>query len=371
MNSGVYFYIHIPFCYRKCPYCSFVSYEKRLSTKDSYIKKLIDEIKSFKTDKMVKTIYFGGGTPSTLKPNHIESVLNAIYLNFCIDSDIEITLEANPVSLKKKYLNSLKTIGVNRLSIGVQSFVDKKLKILGRLHNSTLAETSVKSAQDAGFDNISIDLIYGLKETKQDMEFELDRACSLDIQHISAYMLSIEKNTEFEKRLKNGQLKISDDNEMTNLYIFISKYLKNRGFEHYEISNFAKNGLKSRHNCSYWLGYDYRGFGVSASSFIDGIRFKNTDSLDLYLNSKNIIETSEKLDTEIRIREDFVLLLRRKKGVNSNRFNRKYGIDIELFYKSELDKFIQLNLIKRENGHIFLNGAEAMVVSNAILSEFI
>lgn len=371
MNNGIYFYIHIPYCYKKCPYCSFVSYEKRLSTQDSYIKRLIEEIKSFKIDKTVKTIYFGGGTPSILKPDHIKGILNAIYSNFCIDSNVEITLEANPISLKIKYLNSLKAIGINRLSIGVQSFIDKKLKILGRLHNSTLAEMSIKAAQDAGFDNISIDLIYGLKETKQDMEFELGRACSLDIRHISTYMLSIEKHTEFEKRLRNGQLSISNDDEMADLYIFISKYLENKGFEHYEISNFAKSGLKSRHNCSYWLGYDYRGFGVSASSFIDGVRFKNIDSLDLYIDSKDIIETSEKLEKEKRVREDFVLLLRRKNGVNIERFNKKYGIDIELFYKSELDKFIQLNLIKKDNGHIFLNGAKSMVVSNAIFSDFI
>ena len=371
MNNGIYLYIHIPYCYKKCPYCAFVSYEKRLSTQDLYIKRLVEEIGSFKTPKIVKSIYFGGGTPSTLKIKHIESVLDRVYSNFAVDKDAEITFESNPISLKTGYLKDLKGLGINRLSIGVQSFIDKKLKILGRLHDSQKALKAVKNAQDIGFENISIDLIYGLNETQSEIGFELKNACSLDVQHISTYMLTVEKGTQFEQMIKNGELFISNDNDMANFYIFVSNYLEDAGFKHYEISNFAKEGFKSRHNCSYWLGYDYRGFGVSASSFIEGVRFKNSDSLDLYLNGKNMKKTVEKLEKEKRMREDFVLLLRTKKGIDIKKFNKKYNIDIEKYYKKELEKFTELNLIKKGDGYVFLNGPEAMVVSNAIFSEFV
>ncbi len=319
----------------------------------------------------MQSIYFGGGTPSTLKIEHIESVLNAVYSNFTVDKNAEITFESNPVSLKIDYLKGLKSLGINRLSIGVQSFMDSKLKILGRLHDSQKAFKAVKNAQDTGFKNISIDLIYGLNETEKEIEYELESAVSLDIQHISIYMLSIEKNTKFEKMAALKQLKVSNNDEMADFYLFISKYLEDEGFEHYEISNFAKKGFKSSHNCSYWLGYDYRSFGVSASSFVEGIRFKNSDSLDFYLNGKNIVETAEKLEKEERMREEFVLLLRTAEGVDVGKFNKKYKIDIEKYYKNELSKFKKLNLIKKEKRHITLNSAEAMVVSNSIFSEFI
>ncbi len=371
MNNKIYLYVHIPFCYKKCPYCAFVSYEKRLSSLALYIKRLIDEIKDFKTSKVVQSIYFGGGTPSTLKIKHIESVLNAVYSNFTVDKNAEITFESNPVSLKIDYLKGLKSLGINRLSIGVQSFMDSKLKILGRLHDSQKAFKAVKNAQDTGFNNISIDLIYGLNETEKDMEFELKNACSLDVQHISTYMLSIEKGTLFEKLFKSGELTISNDEDTANLYLFISDYLKSAGYKHYEISNFAKGGFESNHNSAYWLGYDYRGFGVSASSFVDGIRFKNTDSLDNYINKKNYVVYEKQLDEIDKIKEAFVLLLRMKDGVEIEHFNKRYNTNIKKLYKNELDKFEKLDMIKEKNGHIFLNGAEAMVVSNAVLSEFI
>jgi len=371
MSKGIYFYIHIPFCYKKCPYCAFVSYEKRLSTQALYIKKLIDEIKGFKTSKIVQSIYFGGGTPSTLKIEQIESVLNAVYSNFAVSKDAEITFESNPVSLKTDYLKGLKSLGINRLSIGVQSFIDKKLEILGRLHNRQKAKEAVKNALNTGFENISIDLIYGLNETKEDMEFELNNASSLNVQHISTYMLSIEKGTQFEELFKRKELTISNDDDMANLYLFISDYLKSAGYKHYEISNFAKGGFESKHNSSYWLGYDYRGFGVSASSFIEGVRFKNTDSLDNYINGKNSVVYEKQLDENEKIKEAFVLLLRMKDGVEIKYFNKHYNTNIKKLYKKELDKFEKLDMIKVKNGHIFLNGAKAMVVSNAILSEFI
>ncbi len=371
MKNDIYFYIHIPFCYKKCPYCAFVSYEKLLSKIDLYTDRLIEEIKAFKTTKTVKSIYFGGGTPSVLKTKLIDTILNTVYSNFKVDETAEITLEANPISLKKTYLFSLKRLGINRLSIGIQSFTDKKLKILGRLHNGNIGISSVKTAQDIGFENISIDLIYGLNETKMKMEFELKNACLLNVQHISTYMLSIEKDTEFEKRLKNGTLKISSDEEVADLYIFISEYLQENGFEHYEISNFAHEGFYSKHNSAYWLGYDYRGFGLSASSFLDGVRFKNTDNLENYLKNKDIVVSTERLDRKSRLKEAFVLLLRMKNGVDMELFNKTYDTDIKDLYGKTIEMLKDTDMLKEKDGKIYLNGPKAMVVSNAILSELI
>ncbi len=371
MKSDIYFYIHIPYCYKKCPYCAFVSYEKCFFTREIYIQRLIEEIKAFHTNSVVKSVYFGGGTPSILKPQQIERIMNTIFANFNVDNTAEITFEANPVSLKEQYMKSLKLLGINRLSIGIQSFIDRKLKILGRLHNASMGVYVVKKAKDLGFNNINIDLIYGLNETKNEIKFELQNISALGVQHISTYMLTIEKGTKFEEWLENGRIKVSNDEDFADLYMFIADYLEKAGFEHYEISNFSKENFRSRHNCSYWLGYNYRGFGVSASSFMDGVRFKNTDSLKDYTEGKNIVVFREKLNRIDRLKEAFVLLLRTKKGVNINAFNMEFGIDIKDFYYDEIKKFKKLDLIKEEQGRIYLNKAKAMIVSNSILNEFI
>ncbi len=375
MGESVYFYIHIPYCYKKCPYCSFVSYEKKLSTVSDYFKALQNEISSFETDKTVETIYFGGGTPSLVNVEQIDKIINLIYKKFKVIKLPEITIETNPVDAKYKFLKSIKSIGINRISLGVQSFIDRKLRTLGRIHNAKISSESIKNALNVGFDNISVDLIYGLKETPSEIEYEINSANQFDIRHISTYMLSVEKKTAFYEMVKNGKIEISKEDEVADAYIYIAELLKNRGFEHYEISNFAKKDFESRHNNAYWLGYDYRGFGVSASSFVNGERFSNTDAIEDYIklikNKKSTIKHRENLSNLKSMKESFVLLMRLAKGVDINLFNKKYKTDVERVYKDELEHFIKLGFIKKENGKISLNGEQSMVVSNSILSDFV
>lgn len=375
--KDIYLYIHIPYCYRKCPYCNFISYDNKLNSKNAYIEALKKEIKDFADNYryIVKTIYFGGGTPSLLNYKYISELLDIIYKNFYVDKNIEITLESNPVDSSKNYLMNIKSIGINRLSIGIQSFLDKKLKILGRLHNEQESHDCIQRAIDAGFDNISIDLMYGVNEALEDVEYEVNTAVSFDIKHISAYMLSIEKNTKFYEWAASNKLKPLNDNIVSQMYIKIVEMLNENGFEQYEISNFAKDGKVSKHNMAYWLGYDYRGFGVSASSFMENRRFKNTDSIEKYIkcinNNKDPIEYSEYLEQEARMRESFVLLLRTSNGININSFNDKYHIDIEKYYSNKLKSARDNNLIHKKGGRIFLNGPKSMVISNYILSDFV
>ncbi len=323
----------------------------------------------------VKTIYFGGGTPSLLNYKYIDELLNIICKNFHMDRNIEITLEANPVDLKEKYLINIKNIGINRLSIGIQSFIDKKLKTLGRLHNEQKSRNCIERAIDAGFDNISIDLIYGVNETLEDVEYEVNTAASFNIEHISTYMLSIEKNTKFYEWTTSGKINVLSDELVSQMYIKISAMLAQRGFNQYEISNFARKNRISKHNMSYWLGYDYRGFGVSASSFIENRRFRNMNSIEKYIKSidayGNAVEYSEQLNKEQRMRESFVLLLRTTDGVSINNFNDTYHIDIEKYYLKELESAFKNRLLSKKNGRIFFNGSKAMVISNYILSDFI
>ena len=375
--KNIYLYIHIPYCYRKCPYCSFISYDNKLSSKNAYVEALKKEIKNFADNYRyrVKTVYFGGGTPSLLNYKYIDEILDTIYKNFYVDKNIEITLESNPVDLSKKYLMNIKNIGINRLSIGIQSFLDKKLSILGRLHNAEQSHSCIQSAINLGFDNISIDLIYGVNETLEDTEYEVSTATSFGIKHISAYMLSIEKNTKFYEWVASKKIDLLSDEIVSQMYIKISEMLTQNGFRQYEISNFAKDGKISNHNMAYWLGHNYRGFGVSATSFIGNRRFKNTNSIDKYIKSINSnrhpVEYSEYLEQEARMREAFVLLLRTSNGVNIDSFNKKYHIDIEKYYSNELKSAFKNNLMHKKDGRIFLNGPKSMVISNYILSDFI
>ncbi len=369
-DDYIYFYIHIPFCYRKCPYCAFLSFEKRLAEIPLYLKALRSEIESFETTKQVKTIYFGGGTPSLLKPHQIEELIESISKRFKIDDKPEITLEMIPVDAKKEKLKLLKRAGVNRISLGVQSFNERKLKILNRIHSAKQSLISIENTINAGIHNISIDLIYGLKETEKELTLELKQATELDIKHISTYMLSIEKNTPFYKYSNSGKLPVSSDEEIAKEYLLICDFLKNSGFEHYEISNFSKKGYESIHNSSYWLGYEYKGFGLGASSFLGGERLKNPESLKGYITgSKPTVE--EKLSTADLAKELFMLNLRLSKGVNINRFTKRFGMTPEELYGNKLTELKKNGLIEQTDSYIRLKNEQAMLVSNRIFAELI
>lgn len=314
-------YVHIPFCRRKCVYCDFYSIADS-SFFRPYCDSLKKEIAEYKNKNLTAdTIYFGGGTPSVLPVAMLEEIFLEIKNNFDISENPEITIELNPCTCTAEFLCELKRIGFNRVSFGVQSAVDSELEKLGRLHNFVQAKKAVEYAQNAGFENISCDLMIGIPySTMQSFEYSLDEICSLNIQHISAYMLKVEPNTPLAK---NSVLlsHIADEDLVCDMYMKMCEVLKSRGFEHYEISNFAKSGFESRHNTKYWTLEDYIGFGTSAHSFYNSRRFYNPPDINKYIN-----RSSERISEPVDIREEYLMLaLRLNKGIEFAKLEQIYA----------------------------------------------
>jgi len=356
-------YIHIPFCKRKCAYCAFTSLPA-LNLIDDYIKKLTAEIKKYYAATPLKTLYIGGGTPSLLNIKHFEKILSL----FKFDPKCEITVEINPDSASLNLLNSLLNLGVNRLSIGVQSFDDDILKTIGRLHTAKKAKDTVYLAQDTGFKNISIDLIYGLPSQNLKLwENDLREAKALDVRHISLYGLKIEENTPF---FKNPPKHLPDEDVQADMYEFAIEYLAPE-FELYEISNFAKSKkYQSNHNLNYWNEGEYFGFGLSASGFLNNIRYQNTKNFMEYI--KNPFETKEltELNEKEKLEETIFLGFRKMEGININDINKKFNIDFNEKFKPRIEKFLKTgHLEKTENGYKLT--VKGVLISNLILSEFL
>jgi oxygen-independent coproporphyrinogen-3 oxidase len=282
--SGIY--IHIPFCLKHCYYCDFYS-ETKLTLRSRLISNIVKEIylrKDYLAEKKIDTIYFGGGTPSLLQKKDFELIFEAIYQTYSVDSEAEITFEANPDDLTKSYLSNLSSLPFNRISIGVQSFNDYFLKLLNRRHTGHQTFQSVKNAQEAGFENISIDLIYGLpNQTLSDWKHELDIATDINIQHISAYGLTYEDGTHLKKLLDLKKLTAVSDENMNEMYRMLLKKMQEDGFEAYEISNFALHGFRSQHNSAYWQQKPYIGIGPSAHSYNVRRRFYSVENIETYL----------------------------------------------------------------------------------------
>ena len=361
-------YIHIPFCNLKCPYCDFTSVVLEDKTVfQRYIEILKREL-SFYKDKNVnlETIYLGGGTPSLLETKYIEDLLNFVKKNFNIVKTPEITIEVNPKTYRYKDFLHLKEIGVNRVSVGSQSFLEKNLKILGRDHSPTDTFQTVEDILKAGIENINLDLIYGIEgQTLKDLEKDLQIYTSLNIKHISAYMLTPYSETPLGKLVEKGEFKLPTDEELKDMYILITEFLKGKGFIQYEISNWAKEGYKCKHNLFYWEDVNFLGIGVSAWSYIDNIRFGNT---------KNIYEYMEKVEKGIKpvlfqdvltkkdiLREKIILGLRLTKGIDKNLIKTKQNLIEDL--KNE-------NLVKEENNRIKLTSS-GFLVSNYIISKLL
>lgn len=353
-----YAYIHIPFCKRKCNYCSFVS-GKNIEMKERYLNTLIYEIKSKYKQEKLKTIYIGGGTPSLLNASDIQTIIS----QFNITNNCEITLEVNPeTNITKDY----KLAGVNRISLGIQTFDDKILKILGRNHNKKTIYKAVNDIKKADFKNISIDLMYGLPyQTQESFQNDIKQALELKVPHISSYGLKIEKGCYF---YKNPPQNLPNEDIQAKLYILLSNELKKNGYIHYEISNFAQEKFESKHNLCYWRNKNYYGFGLNASGYIGNMRYKNQSEMELYLNNPNKIEEKSILTPTQIMEEEIFLALRLKDGINIKEFNKKYNIDFLDTYKKIINKY--KNLINLQDSKISLN-ENGMLLSNEIMSEFI
>lgn len=310
-------YIHVPFCLRKCPYCNFYSKCADESVREKYTDALVRNILNCEHKGIdVDTVYFGGGTPSLLTVPQIERVLKAVNSAFNI-SQPEITAEANPSSVNYDYLAGLRDIGVNRISFGIQSAVDSELEFLGRLHSCSQGEKAVLDAEKAGFDNISADLMIGLKgQTMESLDLSLQRIIGLPVTHISAYMLKIEEGTAFDcPEVRNS---VADDDLLADMYLHMVDKLEKNGFEQYEISNFAKDKKYSKHNLKYWQCEEYLGFGASAHSFWGGERYFCPDDIKGFIEKpiQEKVLTQKSVD---KLEEYIMLGLRLKKGISLSR----------------------------------------------------
>nr|MCU0332436.1 radical SAM family heme chaperone HemW [Ignavibacteriaceae bacterium] len=343
----------IPFCDHKCIYCDFYS----IITSDniqSFLKSLKKEIshyaEKYSNDRELISIYFGGGTPSLMKPEYLSQVIKTVKENFVVRKDAEVTMETNPGTVSLEKLRMSHEAGINRISIGIQSFDDEELQFLTRIHNSETAINTVNDAAEAGFENISLDLIFNLPgQTKKKWIKNLEQAIKLPIKHISAYSLILERGTILNKMVLDGKVKIEDADYDAELYETTINFLISNGFYQYEVSNFAKTGFECIHNNAYWHYTDYFGFGTSAHSFIDGKRWWNFSSLKMYNNKVehygNAVAGSEIINAEKAVNE-YVMLELRSSGLNLKKFENRFGIEIEQWLKN---KYPYFELLKNQN----------------------
>ena len=356
-------YIHIPFCDTICSYCDFCKFIKNDKWVDQYLNALHEEINKRYKGEIIETLYIGGGTPSCLS---IEQLKRLFYIinNFNKSENIEFTFECNIESIDYEKLKLLYENGVNRLSIGIQTFNDKFSKYLNRKHTKNEVFEKIKIAKDIGFKNINIDLIYALPgETIEELSNDIDEFLNLDINHISTYSLIIEPNTILYINKENN----IDEELDYDMYKLICDKLNNNGYNHYEISNFAKSGYESKHNLTYWNNNEYYGFGLGASGYIDSIRYDNTKSLNKYLNG-NYISESHKLEIKEQIENEFILGLRKINGINKNEFKLRYNKDIKEI--EVVNKLLDSGKLLEDKKNIYIN-PKYIYVSNDILIEFI
>ena len=364
-------YIHIPFCKSKCRYCDFCSFpHPKTETVKKYISALISEIEEYGRaygEYTVNTVYFGGGTPTLLDAQHLTEILKAVKASFSLSGDAEITTECNPATGGFDYFKALLSGGFNRLSIGVQSMNDRELKLLGRLHSAEDAKSTLREARKAGFENVSVDVMFGIPEqTPQSLAQTLDEVCSLSPEHLSLYGLKIEEGTHFARHADS--LILPDEDTEYEMYLSSVKKLAEFGLERYEISNFAKKGFTSRHNLKYWHREDYLGLGIAAHSCVGNRRFANTCDIEKYLKGDRI-DTNETVSPHDILCEKIMLGMRLEEGADFDLLQEETNEDTAK-YKNALERYVSCGYAKKEGGRIaFLSNG--MYVSNSILSEIL
>ena len=368
--SGIY--IHIPFCKQACHYCNF-HFSTSLKSKDSIIKTIVEEItlKSKLNNEVIETIYFGGGTPSILDLNDFEKILNSIFKNYKIGTDPEITLEANPDDLSKEKLKNLKKQSINRLSIGVQSFVENELKLMNRAHDSNKAIKSIEISKLI-FDNISVDLLYGLPDSSVDtLNYNIDILTKFNVNHISSYAITLEPKTALEKYIKNGLVELPDDNIVFDQFIYVNKELVANNYINYELSSFAKPNFFSKNNTAYWKRKKYIGIGPSAHSY-DGInRSWNISNNKKYvdqINSGNLYYKTEKLSKIDHYNEYIMTGLRTMWGISLGYIENKFDNKFKNYFLKNVKKYVDQNLIKI-NDDVYKTTESGRFLADGIASE--
>lgn len=356
-------YIHVPFCKQKCYYCNFYSQPSK-DSKDLYLCALEREIvtrKEYLKGEKVQTIYFGGGTPSLLQPAEIDHILNLIKQNFNLVEQLEITLELNPDDVTKDYLQDVKSIGINRLSIGVQSFFDDDLKYLNRIHNSKQAMRVIDFAKSTGFKKLTIDLIYGIPTlTDEKWNKNLDIFFDFELNHLSAYALTVESKTLLHSLIIKGKMAQIDENQSIEHFKILIDRMEEQGFIHYEISNFAKPNHYSKHNSLYWLGANYLGLGPSAHSFNGNSRQWNVSNLTEYIKLAGKTEESfekETLTISQRYDEYVMTSLRTSWGCDLEHIKNAFGQKFSDYCQNQSFKYLKNNQITQKNHVLFLTNA--------------
>lgn len=371
-------YIHIPFCKQRCTYCDFYKETGTATSQiEAFVDALIKEIqlrKSYLNGEGISTIYFGGGTPSVLNFNQYEKIFNTIFSNFDVDVDAEITMEANPDDLTDAYFKTLQPLPFNRLSIGIQSFNNIHLKNINRRHDAQQAKDAVINARKHGFANISIDLIYALPgQTMDDWEYQLEEAFNLDVEHISAYGLTYEEGTVLWKQRKKGLVKVIEDEVMLQMFDFMRLQMRDKGFELYEISNYAKPGFRSRHNSAYWQFVPYLGLGPSAHSFDGKSRQWNVASVKEYIHSISNFKLN--FEQEILSEQDFyndliMVSLRTSEGIDLVYLKNKFGQQYYNYCLQCADRQIVNGNLTIENNRLILS-ENGIHLANQVIIELI
>lgn len=363
INEKLGIYVHFPFCKSKCRYCDFNSSAQNWCLEDDYINALVSEIENSTYTDKVDTVFFGGGTPTAVKISNLIKVVEAVKSKFTLDN-AEFTVECNPATIDYEVFLKLKNAGVNRISIGLQSANDDELKFLGRIHTFDMFLKTYEDAKKAGFDNINVDLMFSLhQQTLDKWLYTLNKVVDLKPAHISAYSLIVEEGTPFYEL----DLELPDEETDRAMYYGAVDLLKSKGYNHYEISNFALDGCECKHNVKYWKRENYLGFGCGASGMYNDVRYQNTYDVFEYIKNNTVSE--EVLTTADAMAEHIFLGLRMVCGFNIEEFKRIYNVDFRKKYKEQIKKFTDLGLLEvGENCRLTKDG---LSVSNSVMCEFI
>ncbi|MFV0527794.1 MAG: radical SAM family heme chaperone HemW [Lachnospiraceae bacterium] len=371
---SVQLYLHIPFCVRKCAYCDFLSFPLSQSLLEEYTDALLQEIYSYKEEGRawrVPSVFIGGGTPSLLGHHQLQRLMQALFEVFAIEGDAEITLEANPGTIHEGVAQGYRDAGINRLSLGLQSVHARELQLLGRIHTYDEFLVSYERARSAGFTNINIDLMYAIPEqTCQSWEETLREVLRLEPEHISAYSLIVEAGTPFYGQ----KLALPGEEEEERMYEMVKPLLLQNGYDQYEISNFARNGLACRHNKGYWTRQEYIGLGLGAASLYDARRFSNTPDLKEYLHKSaqpvQMRTAIENLSIEEEMAEQMILGLRMTAGVDTKEFAARFRKTPQEVYGDIISKHEQTGLLQNQNERVVLT-ERGLRLSNYVMSDFI
>ena len=377
MNSlGIY--LHIPYCLHKCGYCDFNSHPENQQESEIYVSALLLEIDHYAprlAGKRVSTVFFGGGTPTILPPASLDKILGRVKSLFTLSSDCEITIEANPATVKQETLAQIRSSGFNRISIGVQSFDAHELKLLERVHNEEEIHTTIDRARLAGFDNLSIDLMFGLPgQCPEKWISHLQQALKKKPNHISAYSLTIEPATSFFKLHERGLLTLPPEDTQLEMFQVTIETLQSAGYEQYEISNYARPGFESRHNLNYWDNGEYLGLGAGASSYLNSERFKNTNLPSRYIREVqaegSAVESTETLAPLHAMGETIMLGLRRLKGIAIEDFEKRFQISFKKVYGKVLDPLLSEGLITLNQNHMALS-RKGLYLADSVILKFL